>query len=329
MKRKIEKFKKHSAFTIVELLTVMSIIIILIGLLVPGLNQVRRYALYVKQRNQFKAIGQSIEFFNVEFQGYPDSGALDQAGIPYCGAMKLCEAMVGQDFLGFNPDSRFFQIGTKDGGPPDTGVLLSAGGNDLYPVRPTGGIPGSPPRGTEPQVKESIRERKALYLPLETANAYRLGDIYINSPLLPLDLPVLCDVYNKVINVNTGRNIGMPVLYYKANTSNIYHFNSSMPLESNIYNSTDNQALIDLGLPWEPLTSTITHPMSDPADPIVAGKTTPDGMPPDPTIFYLKTRNPDIDVPNGRPYKADSFILMSAGFDGLYGTKDDVFDFEK
>ena len=30
-----------------------------------------------------------------------------------------------------------------------------------------------------------------------------------------------------------------------------------------------------------------------------------------------------------RPYRADSYILMSAGFDGLYGTKDDVFNFEK
>ena len=36
--------KTGAAFTIVELLTVMSIIVVLIGLLVPALNRVKRYA---------------------------------------------------------------------------------------------------------------------------------------------------------------------------------------------------------------------------------------------------------------------------------------------
>ena len=328
MKRKIEKFKKRSAFTIVELLTVMSIIIILIGLLIPGLNQVRRYALYVKQRNQFKAIGQAIEFFNVEFDGYPDSSAVDKNGAPYCGAMKLCEAMVGQDSLGFNPDSRFLQIGTTNGGAPDGGIPSGPTpggipfGNDLYPGRLTGGICSNPRRGTEPQVKESTKERKPLYLPVETANVYKLCDIYTNSPVLPLDLFVLCDVYNKVVNVNTGRNIGMPVLYYKANTSKRGHDETQInnPNNDNIYNVWDNDQLVLLGIPWEPIANPIAHPMAS------AG-TTYDSVPSDPRIFYRETINKNVSVP--RPYKADSFILMSAGFDGLYGTKDDVFDFEK
>jgi hypothetical protein len=33
------------------------------------------------------------------------------------------------------------------------------------------------------------------------------------------------------------------------------------------------------------------------------------------------------DVPMRRPHNSDSFILMSAGFDGLYGNEDDVFNF--
>jgi len=321
MKSKIEKTRMCSAFTIVELLTVMSIIIILIGILVPGLNQVRRYALFVKQKNQLSAIGKAVEFFNVEHQGYPDSSAVDKAGQNYCGAMKLCEAMVGQDFLGFHPDSRFFQMGTKDGAPP------ALGGNDLYPAR---SVPPNPPRGNEQQIAESIRERKDVALPLETASAYRLGDIYAGAALasfgLPAELPVLCDVYNKVINMRTGRNIGMPILYYKANTTNIAH-SPSIPSQSNIYNSLDNQILIDLGLPWDSLPPKYAHPLADPSK--TGGLPTPDGFPTNPSAFYEQTRNTGIDVPNGRPYKADSFILMSAGFDGLYGTKDDVFDFER
>jgi len=30
-----------------------------------------------------------------------------------------------------------------------------------------------------------------------------------------------------------------------------------------------------------------------------------------------------------RPYKPDTFILMSAGFDGEYGTNDDITNFQQ
>jgi len=120
-------------------------------------------------------------------------------------------------------------------------------------------------------------------------------------------------------NIVTGKNIGMPILYYKANISNIYH--DPIMGSLNIYDSNSNQLLIDLPLPWDP---TYYHPMAS----LLIGQT-PDGTPTSgPPLFYEKTRNPAIELPS-RPYKADSLILMSAGFDGLYGTKDDVFDFEK
>ncbi len=112
METNVRKLKRESGWTIVELLTVMSIIIILVGLLVPGMNLVRKYAMKVKQRAQFYSIGTAMELFSIEHKhSYPDSRPLGGDGEPYCGAMKLAEAMVGWDARGFHPRSTFVADG--------------------------------------------------------------------------------------------------------------------------------------------------------------------------------------------------------------------------
>jgi len=207
---------KKAAFTIVELLTVMSIIIILIGLLVPALNMVKQYARRVRQKAQFHSIDVAMELFNNEWDGYPDSDAQDEAGQDYCGALKLCEAMVGQDLMGFHPDSHF-RSDCEDGA-----------GNPLY-ATPTNGFD---PAATDP---DNLKVRRT-YLQLENVHAYRLWNIYgKGGGTAPFDedLFVLCDVYNRVRNVDTGRKIGMPILYYRANTSNTMHDpNGTLPTDT-------------------------------------------------------------------------------------------------
>jgi type II secretory pathway pseudopilin PulG len=291
-------------FTIIELLTVMSIIILLISLLVPALNRVRRYALLVKQNAQFHAISIALDLFNAEEQGYPPSDARDPTGPPglsYCGAMKLAEAMVGQDFLGFHPDSRFRRDGTIDGTPA----------TQLYPV---------------PLSADNIKSRKT-YLQLENANATRLIDIYTAAhrngtayaTITDANL-VLCDVY--VRTMATGNKVGMPILYYRANPSKTDHLrvppNPVADLDKNIYDRRDNQELVDIPLPWVTPVGPV-HPMASAGSTIL-------GVPADAGIFYDETRDKKITSP-ARPYRADSYILMSAGFDNEYGTSDDVFNF--
>jgi len=285
MKSIIKQSNRKAAFTIIELLTVMSIIVILIGVLVPALSNVRKYAQKVKQMAQFNSMQSAIELFNNENDGYPPSGAMDGAGQPYCGAMKLCEAMMGRDLLGFHPDSAF----RVDG-------MDAAGGRDIY--LPT---------------RENLNARLGPFLQLDNANAYRLVDIYGSGQTAPFqeNVFVLCDVYTR--QMRTGIKTGMPILYYKAETSNNLHDPNTAPTPQdnmgNIYNYWDNHALVNLGKPWEEAGKATTMSLSEPAR------------------FYRNTRNEKILIVR-RPYRTDSYILLSAGYDGEYGTADDICNFE-
>jgi hypothetical protein len=240
---------------------------------------------FIYQLNQFHSITIALEMFRAEFDSYPDSGPTDTVTPPqpYCGAMKLAEAMLGQDLLGFHPDSIFRSDG-QDGFD-----------RDLYPVKPT---------------EDNLKARKEPYLALENANAYKLKDIFPNigttAPNFNGDRFVLCDVYTRATNLSTGRRIGMPILYYKADTSKTAHNIDNPDDPNNIYNYRDNYALLGLGAPWDP---NVKHPLFT-----------------NPKIFYEMTKDYKA-TEQSRPYRADSFILISAGFDGMYGTKDDIFNF--
>jgi type II secretory pathway pseudopilin PulG len=293
----------------------MSIIILLISLLVPALNRVRRYATRVKQSAQFHSIAVALDLFNAEYDGYPDSNAFDDLGVPYCGAMKLCEAMVGQDLKGFNPTSRFERKGFNWAAP-----YL---GMPYPPLNTCGGA-------VDIQCyTENLKSRK-MHLQLENANAYQLGDIYDRAIVIDSSYGgnaavydpctfVLCDVYNRVTNRSTGKKIGMPILYYRADLTKTMCPDPTVPfgtiknsLSSYIYDVRDNQGLIEKGMPWD---TTGAQPLSfnDPTWPIP---------------FYRMIRDPLVPTKD-RPYRTDSYILLSAGFDGQYGTSDDIFNFNK
>ena len=76
----------------------------------------------VRQSAQFHAVSTGLELYAHEFAGYPPSDANDPMGIPYGGAMKLCEGLMGQDLLRVHRKSVF----RADG-------LDAAGQEDLYP----------------------------------------------------------------------------------------------------------------------------------------------------------------------------------------------------
>ncbi len=153
-------------------------------------------------------------------------------------------------------------------------------------------------------------QRKGPYLELATTSAFRLGNIsafypglYNNTTPLAPNTFVLCDVFgkNKVTfpNGKTSK-AGAPILYYRANTSG--------KTIHEIYNALDNDALVTI----KQNADGKIHPLADQRGQY--------------QYFYNYIMDPKITA-RPWPYRPDSYILISAGSDGLYGTGDDICNF--
>lgn len=152
---------------------------------------------------------------------------------------------------------------------------------------------------TADEKKANLAERKGPYLELETANAVELGDIYASTGILKGSTFVLADTFKNVKHALTGKKTGMPILYFKAN-----------PLMAGGYdfNGDENRDICDLGVPFDGTVHEI----------VKSGMYV--------SNLYDIFQNPNYTV--YRPYRSESYILMSAGPDGYYGTLDDVFNFD-
>ena len=292
--------RKKSGFTIVELLTTLAIIAMLVGLLIPALNLVRNIAKETKQKAQLTTIGLALATFKNDYDGeyppsdWPDVNPPEPPRFDYCGAQKLAEALLGRDLLGFHPKSTW-----------------SATDPQWYPD----------PAVTPPAVFEAnLRERRGPYLELATTNAFRLGisgpgnrDGLFDEPTpLERNTFVICDVFG-VKKIRIGQRTvkaGTPILYYRANTSRKV-FAPPPPVDQRIYDAYDNDPLVKLG---QMMDITKDHRL---------------GI--DIENFYLfdydgGVRDPKITA-RPWPYRPDSYILISAGLDGEYGTDDDIRNF--
>ena len=321
----------RKAFTIVELLTVVTIIALLLGILLPSIAMVRTKAKETAQKAQFVTIEMALEAFKQDYGDYPRSDwtwkplltPTPTVATSYCGAQKLAEALLGWDLMGFHPQTDWRADGYD-----------ALGGNTSYDPGRVRGI-------------ATLSERKGPYLELATANAFRNSDL-INVPNYPY---VLCDVY-RVRKLTIGVKTvfaGSPILYYRANTANKTIDANFAPASApppftfpnRIYDYYDNSPITDstklTAYGPGPINQNYSHPLGY----------SPSGI--DFPVFYSdKTtytpgttyggsgigygiRDPRITSPNPnpvvRPYNPDTYILISAGPDGYYGTADDIHNY--
>lgn len=306
--------KKTSSkgFTIIELLTVISVIAILMGLIVPSLQKVKEIAKDIQQKAMFHSISVALDIFQNEMEEYPDSTFPTSSDMT--GAHALGEALAGRDLQGFDPMSTWYA--TSD-----------------Y----TNGTPYSDDTSGSPSGKElSLARREGPYLNLERGGAYDLEYVYqgiedkaaLTGAGLYADYkapaPVLTDIYrhNKVTITNTTTSIsttvkiGAPILYFKANqaskdfvSGSNGSFNSPA-YDTYIYNYNDNYKYFNLKRMAD---SSATAPFSPRYTNNAAN-------------FYDDITNSQVTTIE-RPYNAKTYILLSAGADSIYGTSDDIWNF--
>ena len=312
--------RKRSGLTIIEILVVVGIIALLAGILVPAASTVRNMAREVKQRAQLTAIELGLAAFKNDYGDYPPSDPYSWLGDTTdgriensSGAQKLAEALLGWDLLGFHPDSGFRADGANRWPYEVDGTQHAQGTYFLYD------------RGSD----TDLEKRKGRYIDLDTAGAFQLGrtgnhDGLFVGDLGPFDSSadtfVISDVFGKGRDVTlrdgSREKAGNPILYYRAHASE--------KIMDQIYRNADNDSLV--------------YFLKEPAD--VARRGTAPGKAPwngywnrltgAVDRFYNFIEDPRVSTAALEvPFKPDSYLLISAGNDGLYGTDDDICNFKR
>lgn len=316
--KRIPRQLNQKAFTLIELLTVVAIISVLVGLMSVGLRKATVIAKNLRQKAELRAIDIGLEFFSKDFDEYPSSSRIMNGGPRICGTQRLAEAMLGRDGHGFEPQTGWY--------PPDD----------------TNYNPKAPANLYDASDQTSLYRRKGPYVELKYSGVYTIQELWggdggtgIYTSPSSTDVkrrsPVITDVFNRqsIILNNESVKVGLPILYYRANEAKPFRINEMRKLVTDpsetdtqkwVYNYYDNYELVKMPV------------LSDPAQPDM-DFVNPDT--PDHTLdgqraqrFYeniTQTAEPDRDY--YKSFNASTFILISAGYDGIYGTKDDVANF--
>jgi type II secretory pathway pseudopilin PulG len=284
--------RKKSSFTLVELLTVVVIIAIVVAMLVPALTVVRKMAKEAQQRAQLTTIEMALTAFKQDYGDYPPSDCTLDGTYNVATGDYLGAQKLAEALVGWD----LMGFHPKSAWRADG--YDAAGGNTTYdPARVRG--------------DDTLKERKGPYLRSATANAFQLNQLFAGlGPLAP-STSVLCDVFGKkLVNVGgKGVKAGAPILYYRANTSSKTIDASSYAYQDLIYDVYDNDMLIAV----KEMDDGLTNPLADTTN--------------NHEFFYGYISDPKIPV-GGWPFNPESYLLISAGADGQYGTKDDICNFD-
>ncbi len=322
------------AFTLIELLVTVSIIALLITIAVPALRGARRSAKNASGLASIKAISQGLESFrsdnpkgNRRTNGYPSSAFRDDPTIDFTqriyGAHWLVRYMLGRDLNGYiprrnvpetqeyegNPDGEEVKWYGLDGTTDRLDGLPQYVSTKTVKIKQTVELPGKPPGSGQ--------------------NAFLGWQLDRSNPSEEDKLPVFVDPY------------GYPILYYVS---------SSFPRSISTENELPDYAPPCVDLDTSGVSEKLTYIHADNAG--FTGSDLSGNMNPG-WNFKVQDDHPigivcagDVETPSWanyihsheieeqsdertlRPVNPDTFLLFSPGQDALYGTADDIKNFE-
>lgn len=316
--------KRRSAFTLIELLTVMAIIVLLIGILTPALSGARNRAKKTAVRAQINAMEVGLEAFNSDEDEFPPSNAVLYANdttnpdpemaawevgdttTPLQGAQILVDAMVGRDFLGYDP--RAPQVG-PGGGSGSTYNRWDPGNDRREPYIPVDGVDVTS-LNEPPEDAAGVLTVTGIEPTIDGLVVHVFRDKF-GWPILYYRAAPAANQNTPIIQTQTGLNVGDGV-YDGQDNAMFTSYGSPVPAGTNPHKIFDaNQPLLDPG-PTGFMTAELPNKF---AEFIRSFRST-----------TYDTTNPTLIV-QPRPVRADRFILLSAGKDGIFGNLDDVANF--
>lgn len=334
------KSRGRPGFTLVELMTVIAIIVLLISILIPALSSARTQAKKSSTAGLLSAVDRGCEMFQVDFKRYPQSRGYNPFepqgdNILLMGAQWLGLQLVGPDSRGI-VDWRDLRNDSNDDRVIDENDWLEWYAlNPADPTReytrmgPYASVEGNAVQSlvTYPNVKSDVGD-----WPLELSD----GTSDWNNERIPFFI----DAFSN------------PVLYYRANPKVDEPFTTGTPGSDFVvgrYDQADNAYITGSSgakgrypsintVGWDisgvGYTGNFAHDLGDRdndgnPDYVVDQLTFP--APKTFASFVCDGNIFDTTEHNGEgrlwPYKPDSYLLISAGEDGVYGTMDDLTNF--
>ncbi|MEP0844037.1 MAG: prepilin-type N-terminal cleavage/methylation domain-containing protein [Phycisphaerae bacterium] len=328
---------RRSGFTLVELLTVIGIIALLIGILVPSLARARDVAKATKTNAELSAIEKALEIFENDFKGYPASdstrddpivsgmpNAVNGNNIRLQGAHWLARALCGPDTLGLDTGGLLLRDRTQVTTDSSNKLAAANGG--------ASGVDFSAVYNSD---------RKGSYLDdnrvlVKDTDTSKFSNVATQAPRSPNSRGgtgrfVIVDAFN------------WPILYYRANPKATAPFWT--PRNTNhqrgVYNLSDNEQITGSSEgniePWDFASTGFKHGLGHFGPAQTQYATNPDAVETPPPADYKGKNFADYlhehrahDAGSViKPVKPETFVLISPGKDGLYGTNDDVNNFNR